>query len=72
MDVFEVIIMKLKNGRKMYLKAGIGESCEWTLDRDEAIWFETEKEAKEFAQNYFKNFKDWLVESFFFNIQEYV
>jgi len=63
-ETWFVITMNTKNGKKIYLKEGIGNSYEWTFDREQAIWFEFEDKAKEFANSYFKSFKNWFVEDF--------
>ena len=53
----------------MYLKAGkTTNSCEWTFDKDESIWFETEQQAEKFGNDYFKTFKNWKVENFSYSI----
>lgn len=56
---FETITMKSYNGKTLYLKATESNKCDWTFDKQEAIWFPTLSEAKEFAERYFKNFKGW-------------
>ena len=61
---FYRIIMKTYDNKKLYLKDGIGNSCEWTFNKHDAIWFETEKEAQIFAKKYFKNFNNYEIENF--------
>lgn len=68
MDDFSIITMKTKTDRTLYAKAGHGKSIEWTFDKQDAIWFQTEEEAEKFCKNYFKNFKDYEIET----IKEYV
>lgn len=68
MDDFSIVTMKTKTGKKLYAKAGHGKSIEWTFDKQDAIWFQTEEEAEKFCKNYFKNFKDYEIEY----IKEYV
>ena len=62
--IFYRITMNTYNNKKLYLKASIGNSCEWTFNKEEAIWFETIKEAEEFCNNYFKNFNKYEIEGF--------
>ena len=62
--IFYRITMNTYNNKKLYLKASIGNSCEWTFNKEEAIWFETDKEAKEFCDIYFKNFNKYEIEGF--------
>lgn len=61
---FILLTMKTKNGKKLYLKEGKGKSFEWTFDKKQALWFCTLEEIKEFADNYFKNFKNYSFEDF--------
>lgn len=63
-DLFSRIIMKTRDGRKLYLKDGIGNSKEWTFNLEEAIWFDTRSEAEKFAKGYFKSFKNYEIEDF--------
>ena len=60
---FVAIVMEDKKGRTLYLKASNkpskGVVCEWTYNYDEAIYFNCPSEAEKFANNYFKNFKNW-------------
>lgn len=71
MEIFYVIVMKLRNGHKMYLGCGEREGLNmiWT-NKDEACWFNTDKEAKDFAENYFINFKDYSIEELGCNLEE--
>lgn len=64
-DIFFRIIMKTKDGKTLYLKAGIGKSCKWDFDKNEAIWFETLNQAENFVNTYFKNFKNYTIQKFF-------
>ena len=65
---FCVIFMRNKNGKKMYLKCGKGNSMDWDFSRNEGCWFDTEKQAIEFANKYFKNFTKWQIEKFEYSI----
>lgn len=62
--IFYRITMKTYDNKKLYLKASIGNSCEWTFNRQDAIWFESDKDAQEFASKYFKNFSNYEIEQF--------
>lgn len=68
MIVFDLIVIKMqtKEGKNLYLAEDklIGKNkkkllCKWTFDKNEALGFETEKQANDFAKDYFKNFKNW-------------
>lgn len=61
MDDFYIVTMLTASERTLYLKSGIGSSCEWTFDRQECIWFETYTEAEKFAKRYFKNFTNYEI-----------
>lgn len=67
-EYFNIITMKTKTDKILYAKAGHGKSIEWTFDKKDAIWFQTEEEAEKFCKNYFKNFKDYEIET----IKEYI
>ena len=67
MEIFSRVYMELKTGKKLYLVAGVGKSCKWG-DKENAIWFDTEKEALDFCNGYFKNFRDFKVENFEYSI----
>lgn len=54
--------IKIKN-TNAYLKGGAGKTCKWGIKSD-AIWFPTLKEAEDFCKGYFKNFKNYEIESF--------
>ena len=47
-EYFNIITMKTKTDRTLYAKAGHGKSIEWTFDKQDAIWFQTEEEAEKF------------------------
>lgn len=66
-EVFFRITMKTQSGKKLYLKAGTGKSCKWDFNKNEAIWFETLNQTKNFADTYFKNFKNYNIEEFSIN-----
>lgn len=64
-----IITMETKNGKKLYLAEDkwVGKNkekivCKWTFDKNEALGFETEKDAKNFANEYFKNFTNYSLE----------
>ena len=63
-ETFTRILMHTKTGKKIYLKSAIGNSCEWTFNKSEAIWFERETDAKSFAKKYFKHFNNYELENF--------
>ena len=67
-DLFYVVAMNTKTGQTLNLNEGHNNNFEWTFDFQESIWFETEKDTKKFANDYFKNFKDWFVKEIYFNI----
>ena len=62
MWIFYVIVMINKKGKKMYLKCGNGNAMEWSYDKNQGCWYDTQKEAIEFAERYFKNFNAWKIE----------
>lgn len=62
-EIFYRVTMTTYNGKKLYLKADT-INCTWEFSNKDAIWFETEKEAKEFCNKYFKNFKNYEIEEF--------
>lgn len=66
-EIFYVIIMKTKNGHKLYLGCGNGLGMVWT-NKEESCWFNTDKEAKDFAENYFLNFKNYEIEEITYNL----
>ena len=53
MDDFSIVTMKTRTGKQLYLKSGKGNAVEWTFDKQDAIWFQTEEEAEKFCKNYF-------------------
>ena len=69
---FEVITMKTKEGKTLYLKASDKESknivCEWTFDKQTAIWFEIDGSAEKFAKSYFRTFNKWIIENIKYTI----
>lgn len=68
-EIFYVIVMKLRNGHKMYLGCGNGLGMVWT-NKENSCWFNTDKEAKDFAENYFLTFKDYSIEELGCNLEE--
>ena len=69
---FNIITMETYDGKKLYLKAGIGNSCEQAFNKNEVIWFETYTEAENFARQYFKNFNNYKIEDFIEYMQEVI
>ena len=67
MEYFSLIIMKTKDNKTLYLGEK-GNGYGWSYNYDEAIWFETDEQAKAFAKGYFKKFNDWSIESILYNI----
>lgn len=74
MVVFDLIVitMKTKEGKTLYLSEDkvLNNNkllCKWTFNKNEALGFETEKEAENFAKDYFKNFNDWGYDSLIIN-----
>ncbi len=69
---FVAIAMEDKKGRTLYLKASDKPAknvvCEWTYDYDEAIYFNCPSEAEKFANDYFKNFKGWILKEVYAKI----
>lgn len=70
MVVFDLIVitMKTKEGKTLYLSEDRVTKqdkliCKWTFNKQEALGFETEKEAENFAKDYFKNFNAWGYDS---------
>lgn len=61
---FFVITMLVGNKHKVYLGADSTNDKRmiWTT-KDESVWFESEKDAKDFAEHYFKNFKNYNIEN---------
>lgn len=62
MEDFSVITMLTKTDKKLYLEMINGKSV-WTFKKNDACYFDTEKEAVKFAKKWFKHFKGWSVES---------
>lgn len=69
---FVAIAMEDKKDRTLYLKASDKPSknviCEWTYDYNEAIYFNCPSEAEKFANDYFKNFKGWILKEVYAKI----
>ncbi len=66
-NIFFRIITRTQSGKKLYLKAGVGKSCKWDFNKNEAIWFDTLNQAEKFADTYFKNFRNYIIEEFSIN-----
>lgn len=52
-------VIKIK-GKKVYLQAD-GDVFKWTTNVNDAIWFDYEYKAEQFADGYFKNFKNYEI-----------
>ena len=53
--------VKMKN-RNVYLKCkDDAPGFEWVNGVKEAMWFDSDFKAEEFAEKYFKKFKDWEI-----------
>lgn len=68
-EFFYRIVMIAKNGKKLYLCEKPDKNpkimlCQWEFNTANCLWFESEKGAKEFAQDYFKNFDRYIIEEF--------
>ena len=71
MEDFYRITMLTKDNKKLYLTEDYwcGKNaeklvCKWTFAKANALWFETLKQAEEFAKDYFKNFTQYKIEGF--------
>ena len=64
---FFTITMKTRNDKTLYLKSN-GNTCEWTFNYNEAIWFENEHDAVDFAKKYFKYFNNWDINIVYTNL----
>lgn len=62
MNQFEVITMLTKTGKTLYLEM-IDTKGVWTFKIEDACYFESEMQARHFANKYFKRFDDWQVET---------
>lgn len=60
-NLFYVITMQTKNNKILYLMSDNAKDFKWTFDYEEGVWFETEQSARDFASQYFKNFKEWSI-----------
>lgn len=72
-DLFFRVIMKTRNGKKLYLcedswygKNAEKIKCKWEFSSVNALWFETEENAQDFCKEYFKNFDRYEIEDFIF------
>lgn len=71
----EFVVIKIK-GKAVYLGASNRPCkkdqvlCDWVKSKDDAIWFNTEKEASKFAQSYFKNFNNYEFAEVYCNLGE--
>lgn len=62
LEEFFIITMKTNKDRTLYLESNIGNSCKWTFNKEDAIWFNTSFDAERFCTRYFKNFKNYKIE----------
>lgn len=62
MEEFIVVTMESKSRHTLYMESGRGNACKWTGDVENAIWFNTSREAQEFCDKYFKKFKDYKLD----------
>lgn len=69
MEIFFRIFMNTKFNGKLYLRADKGNSCKWDK-KSKAIWFNTYSEAEKFCKQYFKNFNNYQIEEFEYNIMK--
>ena len=65
-DEYYVITMESRTGATLYLGADVGDKCTWIFKKDDAIWFETETEAITFAESYFKTFKNYRIDTVYY------
>lgn len=66
-NIFYAITMQTKTDKTLYLMS-CNEEFKWTFDYEEGLWFNTENEAKKFANEYFKRFKNWKIKEVYANI----
>ena len=64
----EFSVIKIK-GKKVYLQAD-GNGFKWTTNVNDAIWFDYEQKAEQFAYGYFKNFKNYDIVPIEYNIKK--
>ena len=58
MQTYSTIAIKNK---EVFLMINDGGETKWTKNKNLALSFNTDNQAKEFATKYFKNYKDWEV-----------
>lgn len=58
MQTYSTIAIK---GENVYLMINDSGETKWTKNKNLALSFNTDSQAKEFATKYFKNYKDWEV-----------
>ena len=56
-----IICMKCKTDKLAYLGPDVGDSANWVFTINESIWFKNYTDAENYANKYFKNFKDWFI-----------
>ena len=71
LENFYRITMRTKNGKKLYLTEDkwVGKKaekllCKWVFEKNNALWFESLENAKQFTKDYFKNFVNYEIEGF--------
>lgn len=64
MDVFYWVTMQTKTGKTLYFCDG----NKWEFSKVNAIWFESQTNAEKFCKEYFKNFKNYKIVDFKYNI----
>ena len=60
MKKMEFYVIKLSKDKNVYLKA-IEKGFKWDK-KEEAIFWQTWRDAEKFAQGYFKNYNNWTIE----------
>lgn len=64
----EFSVIKIK-GKKAYLMA-YENGFKWTTNVNDSIWFDYEYKAEQFADGYFKNFKNYEIIPLEYNIKK--
>lgn len=66
---YSIICMNTCNNKVLYLSS-VDDTFKWTFKIDNALWFNFESEAIQFASNYFKTFKEYYIKSFDYYFNE--
>lgn len=61
MNEFFIVCMQTKTRKNIYLMTNGIDNFEWTFKKQDAVFFNTEKEATKFCRNYFKNCTKWKI-----------